>query len=376
MDRTPTPTPSHPTSGSAATVMSRLAFIVPGVAALWIVAQAAGVLGPLADATFPLLAATTIACIFIGVRVNRPTIRWPWYLIAAGLGLFFIGGVARVGLHTLGDLSGHRSLVPDLITIPGYLLAISGFFCITRARQPDRDRQIDTMLDAAVAALAALTLGWLFVVNPALVSHAPLAVRMVLATYPTLSVFLVAMTASLAFTTGSKRITSNNLLLAAMIGVLVGDVVYMFVETHAASIAENIIDVPYGIGFAFLIAAVLHPSMSRSSDAIPSADHTPTLGRLIIVAIALAIPGLITVTRVSAPVGDRIALAVIVLSLTGAAITRLFRAMRASARSEARLIHQATHDALTGLPNRAYVHEYVEVRLATQDNRNLSLIHI
>ena len=41
---------------------------------------------------------------------------------------------------------------------------------------------------------------------------------------------------------------------------------------------------------------------------------------------------------------------VIVLSLTAAAITRLFRAVRAHARSEARLVHQATHDLLTGLP--------------------------
>src|SRR4029079_18836141 len=74
---------------------------------------------------------------------------------------------------------------------------------------------------------------------------------------------------------------------------------------------------------------------------------------------ALAVHGLITVTRVAAPMADRIAMTAIVLSLTAAAITRLFRAVKAHARSEARLVHQATHDLLTGLPNRAYVQEYV-----------------
>ena len=72
---------------------------------------------------------------------------------------------------------------------------------------------------------------------------------------------------------------------------------------------------------------------------------------------------MIAVAQVDAPLIDRVAMTTIVLSLTGAAITRLFRAVRAHARSEQRLIHQATHDMLTGLPNRAYVEEYLGQRL-------------
>jgi diguanylate cyclase (GGDEF)-like protein len=103
---------------------------------------------------------------------------------------------------------------------------------------------------------------------------------------------------------------------------------------------------------------------------VPAQEATPTIGRLVVVAVALAIPGMITVMRVDAPMGDRIAMTVIVLSLTAAAITRLFRAVRAHARSEARLVHQATHDLLTGLPNRAYVQEYVGQALQGATTRN------
>jgi predicted signal transduction protein with EAL and GGDEF domain len=37
----------------------------------------------------------------------------------------------------------------------------------------------------------------------------------------------------------------------------------------------------------------------------------------------------------------------------------MFRALRAYARSEERLTHAATHDALTGLPNRAYAQDHL-----------------
>ncbi len=118
------------------------------------------------------------------------------------------------------------------MTIPGYLLAAAGFFGIVHARQRGRDSEIDALLDASVAALAALALGMLFVVNPTQI-HSTFQIRVVLAVYPALSVFLVASTAGLAFSTGTRRIRANGWLLGAMAGVLLGDLVYMLLETHA-----------------------------------------------------------------------------------------------------------------------------------------------
>ncbi len=349
---------------------ARLALTVGGAGALWIVAQAFGVLGPLGAITFPALSILTIGSILYAIKRFELSVRSPWFLIVVGLSLFFIGGVTRISFNTLGDLSGQRSLIPDLITIPGYVIAAVGFFGIIRSRQHGRENEIDTMLDAAVAALAMLTIGWLFVVNPSLVRHSPLSVRMVLAVYPTLSVFLVALTASIAFTAGTRRTVANTLFLASMLMVLMGDVVYMLVETHAWVIPATLIDLPYALGCLLLSVAVLHPSVRSITTAASATETAPGLGRLVIVAVALGIPGLITVTRVDAPVGDRITLAIIVLSLTTAAIFRLFRAVRAHARSEERLVHQATHDTLTGLPNRAYVHEYLAAAFARSRTNN------
>jgi len=330
----------------------------------WLVAHAAGLLGPLEVLTFPLLTVAAIAAILVGVRRYQPAVAWPWYWLGAGFVLFLVGGIARTSLHTLGDLSSHRSLLPDFLTIPGYLFSFFGLFGIVRARQRGRASEIDALLDAGVAALAAMALGWLYVVNPHEMKHSTLALRMTLAAYPTLSIFLVAITAGLAFSAGTRKIVANNLLLGAMVWVLLGDFVYALLEIHAINIPATAVDLPYALGYVFIIATVLHPSMRQLTEPLPAVDDAPTLSRLVVVAVALAVPGLMTVTRVDAPLGDRIAMGVIVLTLTAAAITRLFRAVRAHAVSEARLVHQATHDLLTGLPNRAYVQEYVGRALA------------
>ena len=349
--------------------MTRVTWCVFVVGSVWLLAHAVGLLGPLSVLTYPLLSLGSVVAIIVGVRVNRPTVRRPWILLTGGMFLFFVGGVTRTAMGTLGVITSQRSIVPDLITIPGYFLAAAGFFAIVHARQRGRDSEIDTLLDAAVSALAAMALGWLFLLNPTQLKHSPLSVRLILATDPTLSVLLVALAASIAFSSGSRRIVANNLLVGSMLAVLIGDVVYTFAETHAVHVPSNLVDVPYGFGFLFFVLTMLHPSMREVTAPVPAAESTPTIGRLVVVAVALAVPGLITVTRVDAPAGDRIAMTVIVLSLTAAAITRLFRAVRAHARSEARLVHQATHDLLTGLPNRAYVQEYVGQQLQTATPR-------
>ncbi len=285
-------------------------------------------------------------------------------IIAVALVVFLVGGGVREAFGTLGDLSSDRSPVPDLITLTGYVILGIGVLGLANVRRRGA-RDVDGMLDGVIAALAAMALAWIFLINPTLFhEQAPLTVRFLLSCYPPLSVFIVAMIARLAFNTGKRRPLSYGLLLGAGTAMLIGDVVYMLLETHVLTLPQNVFDVPYALASVLFIGAVLHPSMRELTDPLPADEFAPTKGRLAFVAVALAFPALITVIRVDAEVGDRFAFGIIIMALTLAAAWRMFRALRAYARSEERLTYAATHDALTGLPNRAYAQDHLNSVLA------------
>jgi len=338
---------------------ARVAYVVMGVGAACVAALALGLLGPLADAAFLILGAGAVVATVVGLRRNRPAARWPWMIIAFALVVFLVGGGVRQAFGTLGDLSSDRSLVPDLITLSGYVIIGIGVLGLANARRRGA-RDIDGMLDGVIAALAAMALAWIFLINPTLFhEQAPLPVRFLLSCYPPLSVFIVAMIARLAFNTGKRRPLSYGLLLGAGTAMLVGDVVYMLLETHVVTLPQHVFDVPYALSSVLFIGAVLHPSMHELTEPLPADELAPTKGRLAFVAVALGLPALITVFRVDSAVSDRFALGIIIMALTLAAAWRMFRALRAYARSEERLTHAATHDALTGLPNRAYAQDHL-----------------
>jgi diguanylate cyclase (GGDEF)-like protein len=349
-----------------------------GAGAVCVFALALGVLGPFTDDAFLIFGAGAVVAAVVGLRRHRPDVRWPWMLIASALVVFVVGGGVRQAFGSLGDLSSERSAVPDLITLPGYAITGIGVLGLAYVRRR-RTRDVDGMLDGVIASLAAMTLAWILLINPALFhEEAPLRVRLVLSCYTALSVFIVAIAARLTFSTGKHRPFAYALLLGAGAALLIGDVVYMLIETHVLTLPQHVFDVPYALAYVLFIGTVLHPSMRELTEPLPADELAPTKGRLAFVAVALAFPALLTVTRVDAAVGDRVALGIIIMTLTLAATWRMFRALRAYARSEERLTHAATHDALTGLPNRAYAQDHLNSILAgpKQDGGLVALLFL
>jgi len=345
---------------SASGPSARPATVVGVLGGVWLVLHAVGLLGPLSALTFVLLGLGSVAATVYGTRRWKPDPQWPWWMLCGALTLFLVGGSLRVLAHTVGNLSETRSLVPDLVTLPGYLFLAVGFMGLVRARRRGRGSDVDALLDAAVAALAALTLAWAFLISKwlSLDPHST-AVSLVVACYPPLSVFMVAIVASLAFSAGERPVIAFRLVLLGMASMLVGDVIYMFVELGKLPSNHGLVDLPYGLAYLCWTVAVLHPSMRMVSEPPRVEENPPRRARLVLVGLALCIPALVSLTRTDAGNGDRIVLGFIVLGLTAAVSFRVSRALAQHARSESRLIHQAQHDTLTGLPNRTYVQAHL-----------------
>ena len=123
--------------------MTRVTWCVVGVGLVWLIAHALGLLGPLTPATFPLLSIGAVVAIVVGVR-GQPARRraGPWYSLAAAMALFFVGGIARESMDTLGVITSSRSHRPGPHHDPR-LLPRRRRVLRHRARPPARPRQRD-----------------------------------------------------------------------------------------------------------------------------------------------------------------------------------------------------------------------------------------
>jgi len=334
--------------------------------------------GALDGAGMVLVGGVALAGTVVGIRVHRPRSAWPWWSIAVALALFMAGMVARNQMHTLGNLGPHRSLVPDMITLPGYLVLAVGLLGFSQSANETRRHKIGIALDGTIAALSILACAWVFLIDPILFTHGtPLASRAALIAYPTLSVFLVVVTMRVAFSPVQERVPSYWFLLLAMMSMFVGDALYMFEEIHVANLPTGVLVLPYCLALLCAAATALHPSMRALTEPVEDLEVRPSTTRVIVIAMALAIPAFLTLQVHREAIEDRLVLFGIVIALTAAAVVRIIDALHTAERSKAELAYQASHDTLTGLPNRRMMERHLSHALARAvDDTQVGLLFI
>ena len=329
-------------------------------------------------AMFSLGLATLIALVVSTLR-QRPSRIWPWAAIATALGLFLAGGVARSTLNTLGNLTASRSLLPDMLALPGYALLAAGLlgFSLVGNREPHRRASI--VLDGLIAALSLATLAWVFAIQPVLHEHqAPLPVKLVLTAYPSLSIFLVVVTLRIAFNPERDHVPAFWFMLAGMTCMFVGDVAYMFADINLLHVPQQLLDLPYALAYLGAGATALHPSMRRLTEPGHQQHVATPLGRIVLVAVALLLPAPLALRQGGVSAGDRVIEFLLILALGTAAVLRVVQALNVAKRSEMRLVFQATHDALTGLPNRRMMEQRVSqlLRESAGNESHLALLYV
>jgi diguanylate cyclase (GGDEF)-like protein len=295
-----------------------------------------------------LIAVLCLGSLLIAPKLNRPSNKLPWRLMPLSALLVIIGALLRSGL---ADESGRvTSLFPDIFTLTGYMGLGAALLIFLRSRRGDRD--LGSRSDAVVVAAGAILLAWSCLVVPTLGAAGPSTLLRVLSSiYPPMDALLLFIVVRLVFTDES-RAPAFWLLLVSMSAMLVGDLGYSIDVAQIVHVPTLLRDGPFLISYGAMAATALHPSMVMLTEPQLVMVRPLVRGRLFTVAAAVVAPVLVILVNPPSGIRDRVVLAVFTSMLVGAVLQRSVRAVNQHARSEAVLAEQATHDALTGLPNR------------------------
>ena len=288
-------------------------------------------------------------------RRHGPT-RAGWVLMAGGTAVLAVHNVqnqvalAGTGSPAVGAFSGTTLAL-------GYALLVVGGG-LTAARYAGADR--GGMLDAAVIGLAAANLLWGLVLYPAHVRRGSGPATLL---YEMALVLLVAALAGviLRMAVVVRPMRTAALHLALAIGAsIAADVAFTFTEDPVTHLATPWASVLCTVALVAFAAALAHPSSAAAPDPGPETVGL-TRRRLTFLGAALATtPALVVVLQLTGGPIDPTLVGAGSLLMVPLVVARLAQLARRTAEAERHLRHLASHDELTGLPNRRTMQQHLE----------------
>jgi diguanylate cyclase (GGDEF)-like protein len=201
---------------------------------------------------------------------------------------------------------------------------------------------------------------------------------LVMIAYPSMSIFMVVVTLRIVLDPCREKEPAVWLLFAGMAFMFVGDVAYLFADLGLTAVPARLLDLPYALAYLCAGACALHPTMLLLTE--PGREGRPFAARfrVALVAIALLIPAVLTLADGSGTLAERVVLCGLMVAMTATAVLRLVQALRTAEQSETRLVHQAHHDSLTGLPNRRMMEDHLSelLRRAPVDKTHVALLYL
>lgn len=292
------------------------------------------------DIAFIVVAISMIPAVVVGLRAIPRSLQRPWQILLVALILINLGIVIRL---LPGDVTFTSSTLLD--AAGNALVLVAALTQVLR----HGSASLDGIIDTTIVALALGGLLWDVVLSPNLEDPYHLRAQQV-------NLFIVVFAlcgvlgalARLLQITG-RRVPALWLLLAALGLGLVGNIVYAIAPPHRVAASMM-----FMAAFVALGLFGLEPSATQIArpQTVPRRDDL-SIGRLVFLWVAVAATPII--------VGSRLLLGAdvdgLLLVVGGAAIAalvmvRIWRLSAARIRAEQALRFEASHDHLTGLPNR------------------------
>ena len=281
-----------------------------------------------------------------GPRAHRVPARAAWTLITVAAALFLVGICLR---PFVAGLPGWERYSAEAVTIPGYLVLITGVLLLLRARGAlHRQAGLDALL---VCLGAGMFCALLLTVPAATGAGKPVITSVLAGLYPFFDTVLVLIFVNLSFTTSRWRPAQAFISLAAVF-LLVGDVGYSIIAIRGELWRSTLLDLPYLLIYGLMGMAALHPSVAELDRATRVPPQAWSLQRLAVLIPVVSVPFVLALLVGSRSAADRVVIAVGGLLITLLLVVRAVSAVRAEVAAQRQAEHQARHDPLTGLPNR------------------------
>jgi diguanylate cyclase (GGDEF)-like protein len=319
--------------------------------------------------------ASAVVALIVGIWRWRPDPVLPWCLMAVSQ-----------AVYTIGDFVYYRGLyITHSIPFPGladafYLgrlpLMVAALAFMIRKRS-GRDRA--AVIDSLIVGIAASLLSWVVLIKPYTEGALALSVRLTSIAYPVTDLMLVVMAVRLLAGSGHRG-TSFRFLTGGLILLAVTDSVYGWFNLHGVTYSSgSLIEVGWLAYYVSVGACGLHPSMRELT--MPRSGEEAKGSRLRIAALGgatLVGPGLLATEAWLGERIDALPIAFASIVVIGLVILRLADVMHHQEQAEAKVRHQAFHDPLTGLANRALFYDRLEhaLEVSRRHSRGLAVLLI
>jgi diguanylate cyclase (GGDEF)-like protein len=332
-----------------------LVFLIAGALATAICQFAP--LGIAQDVGYVAIGFAGAAAILVGLRLHQPVRRAPWYFLAGGQFVWVIGDAIASWQVDIA----HSDRFPgpaDALYLTAYPIIAVGLALLIRDRRPRRD--VAGMLDSATVTVALGLLSWVLLTGPSIeISEQSLFAAVVSMAYPAGDILLLGVMIRLITTPGG-RTPSLRLLLSAVALLITADTAAsaLGMLTFADSSTMNFL---WLMSYVTWGAAALHPSMRSLSEPTANDDIRFSRNRLAVLTVAVLVaPATLVVQLLKGSVLDAwpvavgsAAVSLLVVGRMAVAIHDITTANLERERAQHELAHQADHDSLTGLANRA-----------------------
>ena len=284
-------------------------------------------------------------------------------MILIGQACFLIGDVCFALLEHVFHSDAYPN-IGDIFYVGGYPFIAVGLVMLLRSRGTSRDA--GGVIDGFIVATSVGVLLWVFFVVPTAFDHTlPVFERLINVAYPAGDLLLIAIGAQLAVRQ-VRRQAPYWIVSVALLALLVADLGYLYQSLYGVYNEGDPIDFGWWISYALIVAVLLHPRVGDIA-AAPQ-RQTPRLSpRRIIVLSLVTVAAPLTIAARSAA-GASLELPVLLggtVMLFGLVVARLVVMARELEVSRTLLLHEATHDALTGLGNRTLFSDQVERSLSS-----------